>query len=58
MVRLPLLLSPARGGNLMRYWFHSINWRYLPVLLLRLALLAVAGSLFPAALYLWAVGLV
>ena len=36
----------------------SINWRYLPVLLLRLALLAVAGSIFPVALYLWAVGLV
>ncbi len=42
----------------MRYILHSINWRYLPVLLLRLALLAVAGSIFPAALYLWAVGIV
>lgn len=42
----------------MRYLIHSINWRYVPVFLLRLALLAVAGSLFPAALYLWAVGLV
>ena len=42
----------------MRYWLHSVNWRYLPVLLLRLALLAAAGSLFPAALYLWAVGMV
>lgn len=42
----------------MRYLLHAINWRYLPVLLLRLALLAVAGSIFPAALYLWAVGLV
>lgn len=37
---------------------NSINWRYVPILLLRLALLAVAGSIFPAALYLWAVGLV
>ena len=36
----------------------SINWRYVPILLLRLALLAVAGSIFPVALYLWAVGLV
>ena len=42
----------------MRYLLHSINWRYVPILLLRLALLAVAGSIFPAALYLWAVGLV
>lgn len=42
----------------MRYILRAVNWRYLPVLLLRLALLAVAGSLFPAALYLWAVGLV
>ena len=42
----------------MRYWFRAVNWRYLPVLLLRLALLAAAGSIFPAALYLWAVGMV
>ena len=42
----------------MRYILHSINWRYVPVLLLRLALLAVAGSIFPTALYLWAVGIV
>ena len=42
----------------MRYWFRAVNWRYLPVLLLRLALLAVAGSIFPAALYLWAGGIV
>ena len=42
----------------MSHLLHSINWRYVPILLLRLALLAVAGSLFPAALYLWAVGMV
>lgn len=42
----------------MRYLLHSINWQYVPILLLRLALLAVAGSIFPVALYLWAVGLV
>lgn len=43
---------------MIRAAIHSINWRYVPILLLRLALLAVAGSIFPAALYLWAVGLV
>lgn len=43
---------------MIRAAFRAVNWRYLPVLLLRLALLAVAGSIFPAALYLWAVGLV
>ena len=42
----------------MRYLLHAINWRYVLILLLRLALLAVAGSIFPAALYLWAVGIV
>ena len=43
---------------MIRSAIHSINWRYLPVLLLRLVLLAAAWSIFPAALYLWAVGLV
>ena len=43
---------------MIRSAIHSINWRYLPVLLLRLALLAVAGSIFPVALYLWAVGMI
>ena len=43
---------------MIRFVVYSINWRYVPILLLRLALLAVAGSIFPAALYLWAVGLV
>ena len=43
---------------MIRAAFHAVNWRYVPILLLRLALLAVAGSLFPAALYLWAVGIV
>lgn len=42
----------------MRYILHSINWRYVPILLLRLALMAAAGSIFPVALYLWAVGIV
>lgn len=43
---------------MIRSAIHSINWRYLPVLLLRLALLAAVGSIFPVALYLWAVGMV
>lgn len=42
----------------MRYILHSVNWRYVPILLLWLALLAVAWSIFPVALYLWAVGMV
>ena len=42
----------------MSHVLHTVNWRYPPVLLLRLALLAGAGSIFPTALYLWAVGLV
>lgn len=43
---------------MIRSAIRSVNWSYLPVLLLRLALLAAAGSIFPAALYLWAVGMV
>ena len=43
---------------MIRFVIYFINWCYLPVLLLRLVLLAVAGSIFPVALYLWAVGLV
>ena len=43
---------------MIRSAIHSINWRYVPILLLRLALLAVAGSIFPVALYLWAGGIV
>lgn len=40
------------------YAIRAVNWRYVPIFLLRLALLAAAGSIFPAALYLWAVGMV